>query len=207
MVKPAVKEEVNTEEKILEAAKDEFMKFGLYGARMQAIADSAGINKAMLHYYFRSKEKLFDKVFDGALERYFNQMDVWDDTSLSFKRKLMQYIDNLIDFLTEYPQISLFIIKEMSVSPDMFREKIDALQKSRKKRLYLLLEEEMAAGNIRKTDPEMFIINLHSLCFYPFIATPLYKRIFMKNTRQWKETVSDKLKQSVKAFVEQTLAL
>ena len=57
-----------TEEKVLEAAKEVFMKYGLYGARMQDIADTAGINKALLHYYFRSKEKLFDAVFDGALE-------------------------------------------------------------------------------------------------------------------------------------------
>ena len=54
-----------TEEKILEAAKEVFMKYGLYGARMQDIADTAGINKALLHYYFRSKEKLFDAVWCG----------------------------------------------------------------------------------------------------------------------------------------------
>ena len=64
----------NTEEKILEAAKEVFMKYGLYGARMQDIADTAGINKALLHYYFRNKEKLFDQVFEGALDKYFSHM-------------------------------------------------------------------------------------------------------------------------------------
>ncbi|NBX80818.1 MAG: TetR/AcrR family transcriptional regulator, partial [Flavobacteriales bacterium] len=64
----------NTEVKIMEAAKVVFMKYGLYGARMQDIADTAGINKALLHYYFRNKEKLFDQVFDGALSKYFEQM-------------------------------------------------------------------------------------------------------------------------------------
>ena len=61
--------DTSTEEKILDAAKEVFMKYGLYGARMQDIADTAKINKALLHYYFRNKEKLFDKVFEGALAK------------------------------------------------------------------------------------------------------------------------------------------
>ncbi|MGZ6540298.1 MAG: TetR/AcrR family transcriptional regulator, partial [Bacteroidia bacterium] len=67
--------DTSTEGKILEAAKEVFMKYGLYGARMQDIADTAGINKALLHYYFRNKEKLFDKIFENALGRFFEHMD------------------------------------------------------------------------------------------------------------------------------------
>ena len=103
--------EGKTEDRILEAAKTVFMKHGLYGARMQDIADTAGINKALLHYYFRSKEKLFDKVFEGALVKYFKQMDVFSDSSLPIKQRVFKYVDNIIDFYAEYPQMSMFIIK------------------------------------------------------------------------------------------------
>src|ERR1035437_4410119 len=121
-----------TEDKILSAAKDIFMKYGLYGARMQDIADTAGINKALLHYYFRSKEKLFDKVFEGALEKYFQQMDVFSDSSMLVKQRLFKYIDNIFAFLTEYPQMSMFIIKEISEEPELFREKVAAIKKTKR---------------------------------------------------------------------------
>ena len=207
MVKLFNSPDKNTEERILEAAKTEFMKFGMYGARMQHIADAARINKALLHYYFRSKEKLFDKVFEGALEKYLAQMDVLDDASIPLKKRLFKYIDNLVDFLTEYPQISMFIIKEISVSPEMFREKVHALKKTKGIKLSTVLEAEMNTGNIKKTDLKMFIINLQSLCYYPFLASPLYKNIFKMNSTEWKDTSTVKLKKSVKAFVEHSLGL
>ena len=87
--------EKNTEEKILEAAKTAFMKHGLYGAKMQDIANEAGINKALLHYYFRNKEKLFDQVFEGALSKYFEQMLVFSDTSIPVLERLFKYVDNV----------------------------------------------------------------------------------------------------------------
>src|ERR1039458_1693766 len=109
-----------SEERILDAAKVVFMKFGLYGARMQDIADSAGINKALLHYYFRSKEKLFDKVFSGALSKYFQQMEVISDSSQPILQRLYKYIDNIFSFFAEYPQMTMFIIKEIGLNPALF---------------------------------------------------------------------------------------
>ena len=91
----------STEAKILNAAKEVFMKFGLYGARMQDIADLAGINKALLHYYFRNKEKLFNAVFESALEKYFQQVTVMGDTSMSVEERLFKYVDNVFDFFEE----------------------------------------------------------------------------------------------------------
>ena len=138
--------DTTTEEKIMEAAKDVFMKYGLYGARMQDIADTAGINKALLHYYFRNKEKLFDKVFEGALQKYFEQMDVFSDATLPLKERVFKYVDNITAFLSEYPQMSMFIIKEISINPELFKEKVHAVKRVRAVGLIQVLEEEMAAG-------------------------------------------------------------
>lgn len=192
----------NTEEKILEAAKTVFMKHGLYGARMQDIADNAGINKALLHYYFRNKEKLFDQVFENALSQYFEQMNVFSDTSVPLIERINKYIDNIIDFFSEYPQMSMFIIKEISINPDLFRSKVAEIKKKNGIMLISRLEDEMEEQKIPEIDPILFLMNLHSLCAYPFLASPIFQNIINNHNPQWKDEHNLKLKQSVKDFVK-----
>lgn len=197
--------EAGTEEKIMEAAKVVFMKYGLYGARMQDIADTAGINKALLHYYFRNKEKLFDKVFDSALERFFRQLDVFDN-DLPLKQRIFNYVDNVIDFYAEYPQMSMFILKEMGNNPEMCRQKIMAAKKNKQIRFVNILEEGIKKGEIKKIDTAMFMINLQSLCCYPFLASPMLKNSIKAQGKDWDTDFSpDKLKKVVRQFVETTL--
>lgn len=191
----------NTEGRILEAAKVVFMKYGLYGARMQDIADLAGINKALLHYYFRNKEKLFDAVFNGALEKYFEQMTILGDTNLPLVERICLYIDNIFEFFQEYPQMSMFIIKEISVNPELFREKVEKLKKSSGKLLIPTLREAIEKGDVDETDPLIFMINLHSLCAYPFIATPIFRVISEKSGEPYDTDVLARVKQSVQEFV------
>jgi TetR/AcrR family transcriptional regulator len=194
----------STEEKIMEAAKDVFTKYGLYGARMQDIADQAGINKALLHYYFRTKDKLFDKIFEGALEKYFQAIDVFGDESQPVKQRIFRYIDNIIAFLSEYPQMSLFIIKEMSINPELFKAKVGPMKKF-KTSMVVALEKEMEAGKLKKFDTTIFLINVQSLCAYPFISAPLFKHTLKAHGKDWNKDFSpDKLKDSVKKFVELT---
>jgi TetR/AcrR family transcriptional regulator len=198
----------STEEKIMEAAKEVFMKYGLYGARMQDIADTAGMNKALVHYYFRSKEKLFDTVFEGALTKYFQQMEIFSETQLPLEERIYTYIDNIIDFLSEYPQMSMFIIKEVSLDPELFYEKVKELKKDKGSRLIALLQEGIANQEIPDFDPFMFLVNLHSLCSYPFLASPLFRHIMKSNctdeNHPWEDTDNSKLKASVKRFVYNT---
>lgn len=191
----------NTESKILDAAKVVFMKYGLYGARMQDIADLAGINKALLHYYFRNKEKLFDAVFNGALEKYFEQMTILGDTNLPLVERICLYIDNIFVFFQEYPQMSMFIIKEISVNPELFREKVEKLKKSSGKMLIPTLREAMDNGEVDTTDPLIFMINLHSLCAYPFLATPIFRVISEKSGEPYDSDVLERVKRSVQEFV------
>ena len=147
----------STEHKILEAAKTEFLEFGLYGARMQNIANRAGINKALLHYYFRNKEKLFDKVFESALERYFSNMDIMSDNRLDFKERVHLLVDRFLDFLEEYPQMALFLIKEVSANEALFIEKVEKSQKGNITLLKALLEAR-DSGVISVQDPLLFFV-------------------------------------------------
>ncbi len=190
-----------TEEKILEAAKNVFMKYGFYGAKMQDISNQAGINKALLHYYFRNKEKLFDQVFEGALAKYFEQMLVFSDTSLPVQERIFRYVDNVITFLSEYPQMSMFIIKEISINQEMFYEKVAHLKKGSRIHLITLLQQAMEADEIAQFDPVIFVMNLHSLCAYPFIAAPIFKAIINTNGVEFEDAENLKLKKSVKEFI------
>ena len=193
--------EKNTEEKILEAAKTAFMKHGLYGAKMQDIANEAGINKALLHYYFRNKEKLFDQVFEGALSKYFEQMLVFSDTSIPVIERLFKYVDNVIDFFSEYPQMSMFIIKEISINQELFYEKVKNIKKDKGIHLIALLKEGMEKKEIPEIDPTVLMINIHSLCAYPFLASPIFKAIEKSCSISFQDEENQKLKNSVKEFI------
>ena len=198
--------DTSTEEKILNAAKEVFMKYGLYGARMQDIADTAGINKALLHYYFRNKEKLFDRVFENALSRFFEQSQVFENRDLPIKERLFIYVSNIIDFFAEYPQMSMFIIKEIGNNPDLFRQKIIAAKKNKSMRLIQELEEAIKNEEIKKIDTAMFLINIQSLCSFPFLASPMFKHSLKSHGKDWSIDFSTvKLKHSVNVFIENTL--
>ena len=195
-----------TEQKILQAAKEVFVKQGLNGARMQDIADAAGINKALLHYYFRSKDLLFNKVFDEALLNYLSNSEQWNDDSLSLIDKLYRYVDVYIDFLAEYPLVPLFVIKEISDNPELFKEKM-AVRKKEKNVPHLL--ENIKKGLLQHPSgirPEMLLMNIQSLCAYPFLAGPLYRHMLKMPQKDLDELRTSQLKASVKKFIATSLA-
>lgn len=201
--------ESETEKKILSAAKKVFISRGLYGARMQDIADEAGINKALLHYYFRNKEKLFDKVFEGALTKYFDNLAVFLDDRLPVTERLNQYVDNIIDFYSEYPQMSIFIIKEISSNPKIFGEKVAKIRSADEKMM-----KESGMG-VLMNDPDfpdhidfyMFLVNIHSLCAYPFIAKPIFNAIATKKQLDNEDPGYQRLKASIKEFIQLKIAI
>jgi len=192
---------IGAEEKILSAAKASFLKYGMQGARMQEIADKAGINKALLHYYFRSKEKLFDRIFEEALSEFLPKLQFWEEDKIPFKEKLSLHIDNYIEFLSKYPMIPLFVIKEMSVDPEKFHQRMIAKKKSRGPKLLESVEKEMKAGRIKKMDPKLFFIHLHSLCAYPFVGEVFFKQVMKIGEKEWNEYRKVKIKDSVKKFM------
>ena len=109
-----------TEERILESAKKVFYNKGIDGARMQEIANEANINKAMLHYYFRNKEALFDAVFAEASQIIFPQVNELLNIEMPLFEKIRQFSDKYISLLSENPVIPVFVIKEMNNNPEKF---------------------------------------------------------------------------------------
>lgn len=166
-----------TEEKIFLAAMEAFGEHGLKGARMQEIADRAGINKALVHYYFRSKEKLYEAVFDFILQKYFTALSEALSAETSFEHLLRSFIDRYYDIVESNPTIPRFILREVSSGAPVFSKKVRAFLTSLEKpapRVFVQsLAEAVQKGQVRKVDPIQTFVTVMGACVYYFMAYPL----------------------------------
>ena len=111
-----------TEEKIFEAATDVFVEKGMDGARMQDIANHAGINKALLHYYYRTKDQLFNAVFEMIARKIFKKFAPVFDENLTLEEKIRFFFKEHITFLQENPRLPGFILNEVNRNPARIRK-------------------------------------------------------------------------------------
>ncbi len=165
----------STEQKIFEAAREVFTQKGMDGAKMQEIADRAGINKALLHYYYRSKEKLYETVARAIISRAVPIVRQLIEGELPLEQKLRQFIDYYIDLIGRNPFVPLFIITEINKHPDRFFEVIFPKELPRPEIFFRQVETEIAAGRIRPVRPQHLLVNTLALCVFPFIARPMLR--------------------------------
>ena len=171
----------DTEQQILAAARAVFLRRGTAGARMQEIADEAGVNPALLHYYFRSKERLAEAVFRGVAARLIPSVIAVLGSDDSIEVKVERFVHFYLDFLTEHPFVPAYIISELHQQPERVAQILTAAAAMRPdhigsallEKLGTQLDERATAGTLRRIAPEQFIINLLSLCIFPFAARPL----------------------------------
>jgi hypothetical protein len=172
--------EKSTEVKILEAAKQEFLERGFDGARMQKIAERAEINKALLHYYFRSKENLFKAIFQSVFENFFPKVVKTFQSEISFFDKLKFFIDNYIDVLSRNPFLPAFILHEVQLRPEMLINSIK--EQGFNPTVFLnLFKKEMDKGIICTMPVEHLVVNILSMCIFPVAAAPIIKGMVFKN--------------------------
>ena len=175
MVKSAIVQD--TEAKILAAAGEVFRAKGRDGAKMQEIADAAGINKALLHYYFRSKDQLFETVFTASAQLFFEKLN----GILNAEKTLFEMIHALcgayLTMATENPHFPLFIIGESNRNEEGFMKKISSLKSKKPEftRFKKLVQDEIRLEHINNVKPEQIIMNILSLCIYPAMAKPMMK--------------------------------
>lgn len=189
-----------TEEKILAAAQSVFLRKGMDGTRMQEIADEAGINKALLHYYFRSKQKLFEAIFEKAFTQILPDIINMVESDKNFIEKLNIFIDNYFDLLMKNPFLPGFILTEINRDSDLI---VSVFRKHGVNPSVFLevAKKEMGKGNIRKMDPRELLINILALCIFPFAARPLLEIIFFNNDEKAYKEFLILRKENVKEFV------
>ena len=163
----------NTETEILNAAKEIFQQKGMAGARMQEIADKAQINKALLHYYYRSKQLLFEAVFKSAFTLLAPQLNkILNDDSDLFE-KIRRFTENYVSFVIKHPYLPNFVIQELNKNPE-FVLKLRA-EKSFPSidKFKLQVSDAIKQGVIKPIEAEQLFINIISLNIFPFIGEPL----------------------------------
>lgn len=194
------KKDNSTEQKIIEAAKKVFVKEGMHGARMQDIADEAGINKALLHYYFRSKEKLFSIIFESVFKEITPLIMGIFSSEKSLFDKIRIYVSEHLDFLAKNPYLIGFIIHEINVNPENL-ERILSSEKKDFSPIYSLIQSEVEKGNIRPIDPLQLMVNMIALCVFPVLAKPMVTGILLKGDNEAYETFMQKRKQQIADFI------
>lgn len=170
----------NTEEKIIKAAEVVFIRKGMDGARMQEIADEAGINKALLHYYFRSKQKLFEAIFTNLFKQIFPSVINLLTSDQSIENKLQTFIENYIEVLSKNPRLPAFVIQEINRDANFFANIFKSLGLN-PQLLLAMLEKEMDKGNIVRMNPGDIVLNILSMCLFPFAAKPLMQLLICDN--------------------------
>lgn len=199
-----------TEQLIFEAARAEFLEKGFEGARMQSIAERAGINKALLHYYFRSKEKLFKTIFDEILRDFFPRILAMMTSDKPIDEKVRFFVSHYIDMLLANPLFPVFLFGELRRNPDLLVDVFLTAGGIDKTSLHRMFEQsiaaDVAAGRIRPVEAHELIINMLSLCAFPFIAKPLFQRVvFRDSSDAFYQAYLEQRKQLVADFILQAL--
>ncbi|WP_396171558.1 TetR/AcrR family transcriptional regulator [Flavobacterium sp.] len=168
---------MTTEEKIFNAARIIFQKKGFAGARMQEIADKAGINKAMLHYCFKNKELLFQAVFMNAFSQLAPQINAIFQSNDSIFDKIRKFTHSYISFVMLNPYLPQFVIQEMNNNPEFVMTFLKNESRPNPTLMIAQIEKEIADGIIKPINPKHLLMNMISMTVFPFAAQMMLKGI------------------------------
>jgi len=194
-----------TEEKIFEAATDVFVEKGMDGTRMQHIADRAGINKSLLHYYYRTKDRLFEAVFEKIADQMFRKFAPVFDENLSLEEKIRFFYREHIEFLKKNPRLPAFILNEINRNPERVRK---LLRNIDIEKFWNTLEnqhkDELKKYNIDRKKIPQLMTSIASLSVFPFAARGIFEAIFEKTGTSFNDYLEER-KEYVAEFVIRAL--
>lgn len=161
-----------TEDIILAAAKKVFLQKGMEGARMQEIADEAGINKALLHYYFRSKEKLFRRIFENIMHEVFDTVNNSIHLENNIYAFIAVFVKKYMGIIRENPFIANFIFNEINRNPDRVNELVTFIRLD-KVGFGNMVQQNIQNGLMAPIKPEHLLADLLGMSIFPIVARPL----------------------------------
>jgi TetR/AcrR family transcriptional regulator len=164
----------STEEKILLAAEQIFMKDGYDGSRMQKIADLAGINKAMLHYYFRSKDALFERIFKEKFNKLFPEIEGQLNSEKRFIDKVCVFAEKYVDFTIDNPYLPLFVINNINKNAEFAQNLPYKLPQI----LLSSFLEDAEKGYCKNMNPAHLFMSILGICIFPFLGKSMLKVVF-----------------------------
>ena len=196
---------MTTEEKIFNAARIVFQRKGSAGARMQEIADEAGINKAMLHYCFKSKELLFKAVFSNAFGQLAPQINGIFNSQDSVFDKITKFTHSYISFVVLNPYLPQFVIQEMNNNPEFVMEFLNNDKRPNPAVLISQIEREIAEGIIKPINPKQLLMDIFSMTVFPFAAQVMMRGMLQISESEFNEmmevrktTIAEQIINSIK---------
>lgn len=167
---------------------------------MQEIADEADINKSMLHYYYRSKDKLFQQVYQKQMEQFFPVIFSVLDSEKSLDSKIEELIEAYYSFLTENPRIAQFLVHEMNQNPERYRQFLEEKNIHPPKKFHQQIEKEIQKGNLDKVDSKQLLTSIVGLILFPFLAQTMIEGVFELDDSEFEEYL-DKRKDFLLNFI------
>ncbi|NQV53196.1 MAG: TetR/AcrR family transcriptional regulator [Flavobacteriales bacterium] len=188
---------MNTKDKILEAAREEFLANGYDATSVRCIADKADINKGLLHYYFKTKEVLIVQVFEELFKELFSILDQIFDADQRLELKVEQAVNEYISFMLKRPRLPVFILSEMDRDP---AKHILRLKRAKVRppflKLIQLIEDGKKSGEVRRDlDARHFILSLISLTLFPFVGKPMLKYFHDLDEQAYQELIEQRKKE------------
>ena len=197
--------EKDTENRIMEAAAKVFMQKGRLGASMQDIADEAGINRTLLHYYFRNKEKLFDTIFERIFSKIFPVMVQALSSDLPFQEKIEIFAESYSNLLIENPFLPVFVFQEISLNPDRMATRMKTMGVNPEKAM-MSLSKELADAGIENMDPGHLFAHILGMLIFPYIGRPLFQIIAFQNNKEAYDKFLEERKKQIPEFLKMALA-
>lgn len=192
---------INTEAQIKKAAKSVFLKKGLAGARIQEIADLAGIGRTALHYYFRSKEKLFQVVWKEAFSEISQRTEILRNSNYSTFEKMEAFVDGYFDKALLEPELDIFMLNEFNNNPDMMRSILMGDADNNPLDILLRGIEKSVKKGEMKGAPQQILITLISMCFFSFAGRGMIQNILSLNEKQYMKLMKER-KDYLKSFLK-----
>jgi AcrR family transcriptional regulator len=194
-VKKTEVKDTSTEEKIKNAARIVFQKKGFAATRTRDIAEEAGINLALLNYYFRTKEKLFEIVMIETLSGFIQGMTaIFNNEDSAFEKKIELLANNYINIGIEYPDVPMFILSEIRNRPEDLFEKIPAKQLITDSVFVRQFQEKVTSGEINEPNLLQIILNLLGLTIFPIVGRPFVSALFGLNDTQFVQLMQERKK-------------
>jgi TetR/AcrR family transcriptional regulator len=201
--------DVGTEQRIFDAADRVFSRRGTDGARMQEIAEEAGVNKALLHYYYRTKEQLAEAVFRQTIGRFVPTVFEVMSSDLELDDKVERVVHGYLDLLSRRPYLPGYLISEMTHHPTRLPKLIGALAGDRIKQVRAKLRRQIAervdAGTLAPITAEQFLVNVVSLCVFPFAARPMLNILVLDDDPQAFERFIEERRRELPGYIQRAL--
>jgi len=185
--------DVETRDRILAAAHRVFLRKGTARARTQEVADEAGVNKALLHYYFGTKEALAQEVFVDAQRQLFPRIfEILGDPARTVEQKVRDLVEFEIAFLSERPWLPGYVAAEMHTNPERMSERFANTGPLPLALFQEQLDAAHACGHMRAMDASQLVVSLLASIVFPFVMRPALEKLILHRHASFKHFLADR---------------